>query len=289
MNGLERPTFDLASTLLRMCLIQFTLGCGASEVPPDLDVGANAEALSEVECNLLATYANDLKHDDILGRLNETLTGMSIAAGIREGKEIRVQGVQAMTFTGCRVDLTLDVRFRRPGIRQDAYGTIGVAGDLYPARRAVQLDEITDGVKTDEFWIVEELVCLRNMDVNDVDLSHLSDSIGEQLAERFADKRVDEMCRNAGAVWQDIQNELNALPLAPQIPFEWLPDDHRNTNYPIGTQLCGGGPCAPTVVACATMDEQGNCGPCVVSGETCVPCFWNSVGQCELYPLQPSF
>jgi len=160
---------------------------------------------------------------------------------------------------------------------------------LYPARRAVQLDEITDGVKTDEIWIVEELVCLRNMDVNDVDLSHLSDSIGEPLAERFADKRVDEMCRNAGAVWQDVQNELNALPLATQIPFEWLPDDHRNSNYPIGTQLCGGGPCEPTVLACATMDEQGNCGPCVLLSGECVPCFWNSVGQCELFPPTPSF
>jgi hypothetical protein len=238
--------------------------------PDEIAVAARALALDDTQCTLFATLANGPQHDEVQRRINDALAGVDVPVGVRDGKELRIHGVETLSFSGCRASMKLDVTLRRPGIRRDAEGTIVIRGDVVPVRRNVLVDEIIDGVKTGEVWQHEDQVCLRDMDVADINLSNLTDAIGEPIIEWFADK-TDETCYAAGSLWSDLQAELNAAlgPFAPQIALEQQ-DEYRTSGYPIGTPW----PPPPPVEACLLQDSNFNCVPCVWQFDGCVPCVW---------------
>lgn len=268
--------------MLPIGMLWGVVGCAAPAVDqlPVVEVDGHVEALSEFECALLEGFANGENNQSVLDRMNERLTGISTPVGVRDGKEIRIQGVDSVNFAGCRATMKLRVKLRRPGIRQDAEGTMVVKGDVYPAQRNVFHDEMADNVIVGEISFVEDQLCLRNMDVDSVDLSHLSDAIGEPLFEWLADKD-DAACYAAGTLWVDVQNQL---PIPVAIPFEQSPDLDTRSGWPIGSALCGNSLCPETVVLpCGTMDEFGNCGACLLVNEQCTPCAYDGTGNCVPY------
>jgi hypothetical protein len=250
------------------------VACTGQASPNDgtdgIEVDARALALDDTQCMLFETLANGPQHDDVLRRIDGALAGVDVPVGIRDGKELHINSVDTLSFSGCRASMKLDVTLRRPGVRRNAEGSIVIRGDVVPVLRNILVDEIIDGVKTGEVWQHEEAVCLRNMDVADITLSNLTDRIGEPIIEWFADK-TEETCYAAGSLWSDLQGELNAAlgPFAPQIMLEQQ-HEYRTSGYPIGTPW----PPPPTVEACLLQDSNFNCVPCVWQFDACIPCVW---------------
>lgn len=163
---------------------------------PEVD-GRSDALIDPALCTLMAQQANAMQ-GELLNQLRNSLVGRRTDVLFRKDKYVEVTDVTSASLTGCRLKIRMQLKLRRPGIRDDAHGHADVSGTLYAAKQRV--------LQAGHGWWVRDRACLRNMDTDNFDLDNTL-NIGEAIFERRADKE-DGDCFGASNLWQQVESGI---------------------------------------------------------------------------------
>ena len=81
---------------------------------------------AQISCNTVASYGNYYRYN-IVTILNNRMAGASYRYNRR--KSLRINGVETISFSGCRMIARVNVTLKRK-IRRDAHGIVGIQADI---------------------------------------------------------------------------------------------------------------------------------------------------------------
>jgi hypothetical protein len=83
-------------------------------------------SMAQIDCNAVESFGNTY-NSQILRELNNRIAGEDI--NISRRKELEINGVESISFNGCRITGVANVTLERK-IRRDAHGTMTVRADI---------------------------------------------------------------------------------------------------------------------------------------------------------------
>jgi hypothetical protein len=161
-------------------------GCATGTDAEDGDVGAlESRLLSSTQCARLADQANvDPINGLLLAEAKQEVIGEK-KDGFLPQKEFEITDVKSASFSGCRITMNVSLTLHRGGIRRDGKGSAHLNGTVFAAQRPA-VDENNNP-------ITQSLICLREMNMTDIDLSHTT-NVAENVFGRNGD--ISDKCFN---------------------------------------------------------------------------------------------
>lgn len=160
--------------------------CAAGTDAEDGDVGAlESPLLSSAQCARLAEQANvDPINGLLLSEAKQEVIGTK-KDGFLPQKEFEITDVKSASFSGCRITMNVSLTLHRGGIRRDGKGSARLNGTVFAAKR--------DAVDSDNNPFTQSLICLRELNMTNIDLSHTT-NVAENVFGRNGD--ISDRCFN---------------------------------------------------------------------------------------------
>jgi hypothetical protein len=160
--------------------------CATGPDAEDGDVGAlESPLLSSAQCARLADQANvEPINGLLLSEAKQEVIGEK-KDGFLPRKEFEITDVKSASFSGCRITMNVSLTLHRGGIRRDGKGSARLNGTVFAAQRPA--------VDTNNNPFTQSLICLRDLNMTDVDLSHTT-NVAENVFSRNGD--ISDKCFN---------------------------------------------------------------------------------------------
>jgi hypothetical protein len=161
-------------------------GCANEMGVEDGDVDVlESSLLSSTQCARLADMGNGEPVNSLLvAKAKQDVVGTK-KDGFLPRKEFEITDVKSASFSGCRISMNVSLTLHRNGIRRDGKGSARLNGTVFAAQR--------QAVDSNNNPFTQTLICLRDVNMTDVDLSHTT-NVAENVFSRNGD--ISDKCFN---------------------------------------------------------------------------------------------